>query len=257
VSRVLKAQSREVIERVVRSLAQCGSTSEEIMDETRRACHRIPRMRQKRSPGAPMELSDVAHVLTVWFSDPVYLDTAGHPRPLALSGARPSFGSLVASVNRALKAPEVLRYLLKVRTLKRVGARYVPRGRTVTLRGARGRVRFLNLRVLLAMLRTFDHNDGERAQPRDRFEFLVENPNVPKSARAGFDRFFGDVGMRCLFVADGELRRLELTRKPGEPTVRLGVGIFRYGDEEPGLDSRSRRPSRALRRATPARKRRR
>jgi hypothetical protein len=232
VKRALASQSKEVVRRVVRVLAQCGSTPEEILLETRRACDRLPRKGPLSADGAPMELSDVAHVLTVWFSDPNYLDALGNPRPLTLGGAPPSFVSLVARVNRTLDAREVLRYLLAVRNLKRIGARYVPRGRTVTLRGTRGRVQFLNLRVLLAMLRTFDHNDGGRRTAGNRFEFLVENPNVPRSARPGFARFFGDVGMRCLFEADGELRRRELARKPGEPTVRLGVGIFLYEDDE-------------------------
>jgi hypothetical protein len=245
VRKALKDQSTEVIERVVRVLAQCGVKPQEIVEATRLACDEIPRKEFKSARGAPMELSDAAHVLTVWFSEPAYLDDAGNPRALALNGAGPSVTSLVESVNRSLDAREVVRYLVRAGAVKRVGARYVAVGRTLMLRGTRGPAYFRNLRGLLGMLRTFGHNDRPQRQVRGRFEFLVENPNVPVSARPEFDRFLGNVGMGCLCQVDGELRRLELTRKPGEPTVRLGVGIFRFEDEEesPRASQAKRRPS--------------
>jgi len=255
VRRALKDQSTEVIERVVRVLAQCGVTPEEIVEATRRACDGIPGKELKSARSAPMELSDAAHVLTVWFSEPAYLDETGNPRALALSAAGPSVTSLVESVNRSLDAREVIRYLVKAGAVRSVGARYVPQSRTLMLRGTRGPAHFRNLRGLLAMLRTFGHNDRPRRQVRGRFEFLVENPNVPVSARPEFDRFFGNVGMGCLCQVDGELRRLELTRKRGEPTVRLGVGIFRFEDEEESPRATAERPRR--KRASRAGKRRR
>ena len=241
--RAPKEQATEVIERVVRVLAQCGVAPEEIVEVTRRACDEIPGKELESARSAPMEMSDAAHVLTVWFSDPAYLDPSGNPRSLALGGAEPTFTSLIASVNRSLDAREVLRYLVKAQAVKRAGARYLPRSRTLMLRGTRGPDHFRHLRGLLGMLRTFGHNNRPRRQVRGRFEFLVENPNVPKSARPAFDQFFGKVGMGCLCQVDGELRRLELNRKPGEPTVRLGVAIFRFEDEEEAPDAvRSRRP---------------
>jgi hypothetical protein len=257
VRRSPKQAGVEVIERVVRVLAQCGSSREEILEATRAACEQIPERSVKGAREAPMELSDAAHVLTVWFSEPAYLHPAGNPRPLPLGGPPPSLTSLIESVNPSLDAREVVKYLTKVRALKRSGAGYLPRGRTLMLRGARGPAHFRNLRGLLALLRTFGHNNRPRREARGRFEFLVENPNVPKSARPGFDRFFSKVGMGCLFEADGELRRLELTRKPGEPTVRLGVGIFRFEDEESPARAPKRKRARRQGRGASARKKRR
>jgi hypothetical protein len=48
--------------------------------------------------------------------------------------------------------------------------------------------------------------------------------------------------MRYLYDADSELRRLELTCKPGEPTVRLGTGVYRF--EEDVSDPQYRRRKR-------------
>jgi hypothetical protein len=48
--------------------------------------------------------------------------------------------------------------------------------------------------------------------------------------------------MRYLYDADSELRRLELTCKPGEPTVRLGTGVYRF--EEDASDTQYRRRKR-------------
>jgi hypothetical protein len=176
-------------------------------------------------------------VLTVWFSDPAYLDETGMPRPLSLHGSGRSFETLVSGIDRSLDAKEVLAYLLKGRALRRLGTRYVPRGRVLSLRGLRGPNEFRNLRSLLAMLRTLEHNSRPRRQTPSWFEFSAENPRIPKRACAKFDDFVGVRAMRFVLDVDAELRRLELTCKPGEPTMRLGTGAYRFEENLSGNES--------------------
>lgn len=250
----LDARAVEAIELFVRLLAQCGCEPGAVVEEVRRACGQIPRRWVRQARAAPREISEATHVLTVWFSDPAYLDPAGLPRALPLRGSVRSLEALVASVNPTLNASEVLAYLLKSRALSRLGARYVPRGRALSLRGVRGPNEYRNLRGLLAMLRTLEHNGRPRRQAPSWFEFSAENPRIPKRACARYDEFVSIRAMRFLCDADAELRRLELTAKPGEPTVRLGTGVYRYEEDLSG--SQDREKGRKRKGARRARKRR-
>jgi hypothetical protein len=237
----LDSRAIEAIELFVRLLAQCGCETNAVLEEVHRACDQVPRRLVSEARAAPREISDATHVLTVWFSDPAYLDETGMPRPLPLRGTRRSLETLVSSIDRRLDAEEVLAYLLKGRALRRLGSRYVPRGRVVSLRGVRGPNEFRNLRGLLAMLRTLEHNGRPRRQAPSWFEFCAENPRIPKRACVKYDDFVSVRAMRFLYDVDSELRRLELTCKPGEPTVRLGTGVYRFEEDLSGKENPRKR----------------
>jgi hypothetical protein len=150
----LSGTSLDAVGRFVRILARCGSTPQDIVRAVRIACARIPARWAVRAREATREIGDAAHVLTVWFTEPAYLDAAGKPRPLPLEGASRSVAALVRSVDRRLDAREVLAYLLRSGAVRRHGKRYVPRARMLLLRGARGPDYFRTLRVLANMLGT-------------------------------------------------------------------------------------------------------
>ena len=225
------ARIAEAIDLFVRLLAQCGCAPGSLVEQVRRACERIPPRWVNEARRAPREVMDATHVLTAWFSDPTYLDRAGMPRSLPLRGGERSLEALVSSISHGLDAREVLSFLIKGGALRQVGSRYMPRGRALSLRGVRGPNEFRNLRGLLSMLRTFEHNSRPRRQVPSWFEFCAENPRIPKRACARYDKFVRVRAMRFLCDADAELRRLELTVKPGEPTVRLGTGVYRYEED--------------------------
>lgn len=238
---VLDPKAVEAIDRFVRLLAHCGCEVDAVLEQVRHACAQIPQRWVSEAQAAPRELRDATHVLTVWFSEPAYLDSEGMPRALPLRGPKHSLETLVAGINPELDPSAVLTYLVKGRALRKRGSRYVPRSRALSLRGMRGPNEFRNLRGLLAMLRTIEHNSRPRRQAPSWFEFSAENPRIPKRACGKFDEFVRVRAMRYLYDADSELRRLELTCKPGEPTVRLGTGVYRF--EEDVSDVRYRRRS--------------
>ena len=228
----LDPRAIEAIQRFVRLLAHCGCEIDAVLEQVRRACAQIPQRWVKKAQAAPREIRDATHVLTVWFSDPTYLDGSGFPRPLPLRApGQHSLESLVSRIDDRLDAAAVLAYLLKCRALRRRGSQYVPQSRSLSLRGMRGPNEFRYLRALLAMLRTFEHNSRPRQRAPSWFEFAAENPRIPKRTGSKFDKFVGVRAMRFLFDADSELHRLELTRQPGEPTVRLGVGVYRFEED--------------------------
>src|SRR5882762_11611974 len=237
----LDPRSLEAVARFVRVLARCGCTPEDIGREVVRACRRVPKSWAPKAMAALREMDDASHVLTLWFSDPAYLDSAGNPLPLPLRGAGGSLEALAHRVDHALDVREVLNYLSERGALRRVGKRYVPKDRVLSLRGAGGPDNFRNLRGLLGMLRTLEHNGQPRRRVPGWFEAFAENPRFPISARPGFDQRLRVHANKLLLQLDADMHRQEQSRKSGERTVRIGVGIYRFED---ALPPRTRRRNR-------------
>jgi hypothetical protein len=116
----------------------------------------------------------------------------------------------------------------------------------VLLRGARGPDYFRTLRVLANVLRTLEHNVRPQRAVRGWFEYFAENPRFPASARAAFDARVNRLGKEFLYRLDAYMRRREIRRRPGEPTVRLGLGMHLWEDagSRPRVAPTKRRPGR-------------
>ncbi|HVZ31535.1 MAG TPA: hypothetical protein VG963_03870, partial [Polyangiaceae bacterium] len=150
---------------------------------------------------------------------------------LPMRGAAPSLEALVARVDPTLDVEDLVRYLRRTKALKREGALYTPRKRILSLRGARGPEVFRNLRSLVGLLRTLEHNMQPKRDTRSWFEYWAENPMFPTRARAAFDARLDDLGMKFLHTIDTDMHRRERERAPGERTVRIGVGVYRFEDD--------------------------
>jgi hypothetical protein len=247
----LDATALEAVDRFVRVLARCGCSPSDILKAFRDACERLPKKNLAGRGNARRELSNASHILTVWFSDTLYLDRAGKPIGLAVRGAAPSLEALVARVDPTLDVHDLVRYLRRTRALKREGSLYKPRRRILSLRGAQGPEVFRNLRSLLGLLRTLEHNMQPKRSTRSWFEYWAENPAFPVRARAAFDKRLDDLGMKLLHTIDTDMHRRERERAPGERTVRMGVGVYRFeddGSEEPAPARRGTRRRRRTRR---------
>jgi hypothetical protein len=240
----LDARAVEAIGRFVRVLARCGCAPVDIATEVTWQSRRIPPSWAPKARAALREMDDASHVLTLWFSDPAYLDRKGRPMALPLRGAGGSLETLAARIDPGVEPRELLRYLARRNALKRVGDRYIPKDRILSLRGAGGPDNFRHLRGLLGMLRTQEHNGQPRRQVEGWYEVFAENPRFPVSARGAFDTSMRLWGNRMLFRADAEMHRYERGRKRGERTVRMGVGIYRF---EEGSETGSARGRRAKR----------
>jgi|HubBroStandDraft_1064217.scaffolds.fasta_scaffold10662_4 hypothetical protein len=235
----LSATSLDAIARFVRILARGGATPQDIVRAVRIACGRIPARWAVRALAATRGIDDASHVLTVWFTELAYLDGAGRPRPLPVEGASKSLAALVRSVDRRLDAREVLAYLLHSGAVRRHGRRYVPRGRALLLRGAKGPEYFHTLRVLVNMLGTLEHNLLPKRAVPGWFEYFAENPRFPARAREELEERVNRLGKEVLSRLDAYMRRREVTRRPGEPTLRVGVGMHLWeGNRKPLGESR-------------------
>lgn len=249
----------EAMERFVRVLVRRGASRRSVERAFRRAWLRVPRGAALQGERISRELADVPHVLTLWFGDPLYVDARGNPLQLPLRGPAPSLASLIQHVDPTLDPKEVLKTLLRADAVRPVGTRYAPRSRAVAYRGTGAPLHAHNLRGLLGMLRVLEHNIQPKGKVAPWFEYLAENPRFPVSAREPFDARLHQAALTFLHNQDSKMLSSERRAKPGERTVRMGVGIYRFEEEMPpsvGAPPRvKRRPASRTRHASPRRRR--
>lgn len=221
----------EAMERFVRVLIRRGVSERSVRRSFRRAWLCVPQDAAERNRRASRELVDVCHVLTLWFGDPLYVDTKGDPLSLPLRGPAPSLASLVQHVDPTLNVTQVLKCLIGADAVRRRGSRYSPRSRAVAFRGTGAPLHARNLRALLGLLRTLEHNLGPKDKGPAWFEYVAENPRFPASAREPFDARLRQDAMTFLCNQDSQMLNHERKAKSGESTVRMGVGVFRFEEE--------------------------
>jgi hypothetical protein len=248
----------EVLERVARVLRGTGVTPRQMRDAFVRICRKLPP--PSRADREATEIIDAAHLLTLWFRDREFLNTGGAPRPLPLRGRGPSLDRLIRRVNPALPVTEVTRYLVRAGAVRRVRQGYVPVHHALSLRRLYGPQRARALRPLVSILRTLEHNMKPMSEVEGWFEWIAENPCVPVRALQKLDAKLDRYGMNLLRAFDIDMLQEEETRKAGERTVRLGIGIYRFEDREehrkaergrvevPARSQRDRRPTPSIRR---------
>jgi Family of unknown function (DUF6502) len=242
----LEAHACEAIARSVRVLARCGCTPEQIAQEVLKACRRIPRSWAQTPKAAVSEMDAAAHVLTLWFQDPAYLDSKGNPQPLRLRGGERSLEALARQVDPKLDVNKILAHLLRRAVLRRSGARYLPRDRVLMFRGSGAPYHARSIQTMVSMLSTLEHNSRPGRSTPGWFERFAANARVPISAVSAFDRWLLRHGNRLLEQADAKLHAYERKRRKGEHTVHIGAGLYRIGEEP--LTSKRRARRRILRR---------
>jgi hypothetical protein len=238
----LDRTAQEAIHLFARALARCGAPPSAIAGAFAEACAAIPRTFIESARRASRELSDASHVLSLWFADPLYLDAAGSPLALPVRGSTPSIATLVARVDPMLDANAALTFLIRIRAVRKIGVRYAPRSRAIDFRGTGAPTYSRGLRMVLALLRTLEHNTKPQSQVPGSFEYSAENPHFPRSAIEHFGAKVRQGGLAWLHELDSAMLSYERNRNPNEPTVRMGVGVYLYEDENE-LDGRASEPA--------------
>jgi hypothetical protein len=237
----LDARAKEAVTRFVRVLARCGYAPADIAREALNAGRTIPTSWLRNSRTDVRAMSAAEHALTLWYSDPQYLDARGTPRVLPIRGPGASLEALAHRADPQLGASQVLPHLLRPTVLRRVGKGFLPpRDRVLWFRGSGDPYHSRSVRGLLAMLRTLEHNSRPARTTPGWFEVFAANPRFPVSARPAFDERLRRLGMRFLSHIDVDMHRRERARRRGERTVPLGVGVYLF-EETPLRDAKRHR----------------
>ena len=220
------------------------------------ACARVPKSLLKSGETLKQELADAADILALWLSDPNYLNQHGEPLHIRSSGAQPSLDALIKRVDSQLQLERLVNYLVRTGSVTKVGRRYAIARRHMSL-SRDPRLAYLHgLQAVLGLLRTIENNAIPKKNRRLCFESMAGNTRFPARLRAEFDTKFRRLGKDLLSRLDTDMQRAEQSRRPGEPTVRIRVGLFQcdeYGHRgsngiQSGLAWKSRREPKSARR---------
>ncbi len=220
----------EAIQRFVRICRMFGVSQDKFI-----ACVRQEYFSHAESPPRPRidaskEIPQAPEVMSTWHDNPRYTRN-GMPRALRKRGRSPSFETLVREVDANLDVDHVLRYLIRTGTVQRRGTRYAAIRDTVIVHGVEGPAVEWALRGLAQMLAVAEHNLTVKDVREGLFERRAENPYIPVSKLSDVKKFVEDEGMSFLRRGNTLLRELQLQRRPGEPTVEAGFGVYRLQTE--------------------------
>ncbi len=237
--RSLDEPGRKVIEQLVNVLRRFGYASAAIVEAVQSASQAALAGTPQASPPDVPEFREAPHVMAVWHTDPAYTDARGRPLALKLRGPAPSFESLVQRVNRTRRSIEMLRYLLRAGAVEKSGRRYLARTRWVSLRGMPQATSARSLRTLRGMLSNCEQNSLPREQAESWFEYAAENDHFPRSRMRELAEFYQRDCMASLRRVDAFMLRCEHEREPGEPTMHVGFGMYRFHEADADRDAQN------------------
>jgi hypothetical protein len=246
----------EAIDRFARVLALTGISREQMAYAFHEACARVPKSLLKSGETLEQELDDAAAILALWLSDPNYLNQHGEPLQIRSSGPQPSLDALIKRVDAQLQLDRLENYLVRTGSVSKVGHRYAVARRRISLSRDPKLAYLHGLQAVLGLLRTIENNAMPKKNRRLCFESIAGNTRFPARLRAEFDTKFRRLGKDLLSRLDTDMQRAEQSRRPGEPTVRVRVGLFQCDENghrgsnrvQSGLAGKSRRESRSARR---------
>jgi hypothetical protein len=236
-------------------MSRCGVARKALAKAFAGALAAAPTVKAGRRIEGLRELTEAAHVVTLWCSSPDYVDERGVPKRLPARGRRRSVESLARRACPHLHLDDVLKYLTKTQTVRKVGRAYRLNRRWVNVRGLEGYAHTRSVRALVNHLRTLEHNLCSPTDADSWFEFAVDNLEFPVSHLPAFDRRLRREGLGWLRKADLFMQQCAAERDPAEPTVWLGVDMHLFQHSPGATRGRPDGSSSAQKPPTPRRRR--
>jgi hypothetical protein len=252
--RIRNEMALQAVEWFVRVMAGCGFSADLIARALENIPTDAPVPSPKRRRATDGEIFEAAYVVQLWCSRPDYVTDNGDPRKLPLRGRRRSIEALVRLASPLLDSDEVLSYLRRTKTVRRVRGSYELTRRFVLVHGVDGAAQERTMRGLITTLQTYHHNLICEEDEPSWFEMSVEDHLFPQSQIPKFDQFLRRQGLVWLRRLEAFMLRCQDAAKPGEPVCWVGANLHRTQQEVPlplSLPRRSRRSLSPASRGTP------
>lgn len=209
---------------------------------TRKDVQRLVEEADSGADDAAGHYNRAARVLTGWVRDPDFRDAKGAPKPLSAEG-RVSFAALVKRHSGDMPPRAVLDELLRVGAVQRLDdGRIEPVARAyVPQRGSTEKIDILGHDVA-DLIATIDHNI-EHGDADARFQRKVMYHALPAGALPAFRKLSANQAQALLEKLDRWLADHDIDPAAGEPTARVGLGIYYFEDRQPPASAPARKKS--------------
>ncbi len=209
------------------------------------ACSKLREPKHARDPSRPAFTADLVHVISYWYTDPLYVDGRGKPRPLPAKGPGLSVADLVRRANRKLDPDVAIETLVKHRALKLRGTMYVPTDRKVMFDPKDAAAPARGLLPLEGLLDTLLRNWASGRKGAELFEATAINPAFPTKRVRALKKYLADRGLAFLNQADSSMRQDEARATEKELRTRIGVSVFVFEEAPAAAKTSSAKRKRA------------
>ena len=234
-----RAYAQDLFDLAVRTLVGAGHSPGEIVRQFEVSMSRLGRA--PRAQALPMPyVADFAHILSLWYTDPAYLDASSRPARLTVQGRGISLAALIRRVLPKAQVMEIVTLLQRSRAIVRRGNRYLPTSRTVVWPREPWNTRAHALLAAVNLLRTVEHNLACRSAADRLLQRVAANPAIPVRVVPAVQRRFNREAQDLLKRMDTYLAHHEVPQG-SERTTRVGLGVFAF--EDPMITGR--RPGKA------------
>ena len=237
---------RRLFEKFARILVLNGFSPRTLARVFADVCRDLDEPKHPRDPARSAFTAELPHVLSYWYTDPLYLDSRGQPRPLPTKGPGLTLTGLVRRASPGLDPEAAIASLIRHRALRRRGGSYIPVHRRVVFDPRDATAPARGLLPLEGILDTLHRNWTQGGRRADTLEATAINPAFPVRAISALKRQLKDRGLAFLQEVDSTMRRSEERAKKAEPRVRIGVSLFLFEDapekrREPAAGRRTKR----------------
>jgi hypothetical protein len=182
-------------------------------------------------------------VLSIWHTDPRFINEANHPKRISFDGPEPSFRDLVSLVGGDIPPRAMLHELVRAGSvieegdkLRAVSRSYVPEpGDPESILVAGDAIRDL--------ITTTQHNLGSASPELRFFERRVYSERLPASQRSRFRKLAEERGGLLLQDLNAWMSEREIARNfqhvnesTNQSTPRIGVGVYFFDDAPPDVN---------------------
>ena len=229
--------AEDVLPTVVRSFLRAGLTPEVLRTVFNRI---LEDWRESPSPSSDsgnvrQDLDDLAHVLSIWHTDPRFVDRNGRPRRLRQSGRAPSFEALARIAIPSVSAQDALKRLLIVGVVEIDSHNRLQALRRELVTQQWDGLGLWHWRhAARRYLETLEFNYTVPGE--GRFERTARSERLPGKSLPVFNRWVREHGADFVQMVDDWLTQHEGTVHAGEDAdaITAGVGVYLFVDEADG-----------------------
>ena len=222
----LDSLAAETLRLVAKTFLNCGYSPQEVSSRFKWFVENAPPSARAHKHDTRSDILDPGHVITLWLSDPQYVDSEGKPRPIPARGSPPSIEALVKRVRSNLSLEDTLKTLIQASALRKVGTHFIPNGDFVHHPPGSKLQTAHHLLVLYQLLRNFEFNakprKGELAWPQR----VTECPDFPATELPALITQL-DKRVRSFMTSyDQNMALTALKADPSVPRVRPSINLF-------------------------------
>jgi hypothetical protein len=205
---------------------RCGYAPEQVISAFSSYMKNPPPSVSADQRNPELELHDAGHVLTLWNSDPDYVDDEGKPRPIPARGAAPSIEALAMRVRSTLRFEDVLGILERTRAVRKKARLYVPLDDTVLHAPDSKTQSVHHLLVLNQLLHNFEFNSRRALGTASWPQRVADCPDFPEDELPAFIARFTELARRFMTARDRDMARIARKAGPAIARVRPEINLF-------------------------------